>query len=250
MAVAAFLVQPVYESSTVMRVTPAVISERTNPSVALAERLDYARTKVLSRGALAGIIGAEKLYPGEKTAKDRVARMQRDVTISPVQGRDGRPLALVMRFRYPDAGKAQQVVWKLVALMMEDNITGAGVGQGSGGIAALLDARHLGSQMEVLDPASLPQAPLLPNRRAMIAVGLGAGLLIGALFCARTAWRLVLMCGAIGAPLAIGLATLLPGRPSLHAAAAPLAVLGFLLGLAIGSAAVMLRRRPLAGDGA
>ena len=239
MAVAAAMIQPMYQSSAVLRVTPTVISEgqRGNLDLAMAERMDYLRTKTLGRGTLAGIIATEKLYPGE-TVEDGVARMQRNIQIvAATQRNGGLSGALMMSFRYPDAGKARRVIVDLMGLM------GLKV---RGNLAADGDGRPA-SMMEVLDPASLPRNPLYPNWRAMIAVGLGAGLLMGTLFCARTAWRLVLLCGAIGAPLAVGWAALLPGRSVAHSVIVTLAALGFVAGMAIGSVAVLLRRRPLAG---
>jgi uncharacterized membrane protein YgaE (UPF0421/DUF939 family) len=80
----------------------------------------------------------------------------------------------------------------------------------------------------------------------MIAAGLMAGLLLGSLYCARSAWRVVVACGAIGAPLAVALAMLLSGRPESRGSAVPFAILGLLAGLLLGSGAVSLRRRPFA----
>ena len=239
MAVVAFLVRPVYESGAVMRVTPTVVSEGQGEGIdaATAEfrRLDYLRTKTLGREALARIVADEKLYPGEKV-ENGVARMQQNLrfTMPAFQARGGHASLLVMSFRYPDAGKAQQVVKRLVDLMMEGNIAAQGQGL-------------LASQVEILDAPRIPGGPIFPNRPLMIVVGLTAGLLLGALYCARSGWKVVLFCGAVGAPLGVYGFGLALGRHLPQSAIRPLAIMGFLAGLLIGLLAVMLRRKPAAG---
>lgn len=233
MAVAAFAVRPVYESSAVVQETPTVISEGLRDAV-VAEGMESLGRKIMTRGALAGIVGTEKLYPGE-TVEEGVARMRGNIRISaPVLGNGHPSSALVISFRYPDAAKAQRVVTKLVDLMMEGNL-------------AVPEEGRLAYQMELLDAPRTPNRPIFPNRPLMMAAGLMAGLLLGVLYCARKGWKVVLCCGALGAPLGVYGFALALGRHVPQSEIQPLAIMGFVAGLAIGSVAVMLRRKPLAG---
>jgi uncharacterized protein involved in exopolysaccharide biosynthesis len=237
MAVAAFTMQPRYESSGVMRVTPTAVREAPGQSLE-REMSDQVRHRVVAMvikaedpTSLKEIIHDERLYfrgVGKGTMEDAVAQLQRDIRFVPSDG----ARVLAVSFRYPDAIKAQRVIQKLMTLMMAGNTGDATEGQTP-------------SLVEVLDPASLPSKPVYPNWPFMIAIGLGAGALIGCLYSARSGWRVVLFSGAVGAPLAIGLSALVWGRPILYSHAPPvLAVGGCLLGLTVGSVVVLLRRRP------
>ncbi|HUP04767.1 MAG TPA: hypothetical protein VMU19_12305 [Bryobacteraceae bacterium] len=205
MAVAAVLVQPVYESGAVLRVVN---------SSDLRSELGELRTTALSRKTLAGIIAAEKLYPGE-TETRAIARMQRNILITPALSGEGRLPFLLISFRYPDARQARRVVEDLTAF----------------------------SQAEVIDGPVAPGRPVLPNRPLMVAVGLAAGLLLGLLYCARSGWPVVLLCGVAGALLGVYGFALAWGRHVPQAATRPLAITGFLAGVLLGAVAVMWRRR-------
>jgi uncharacterized protein involved in exopolysaccharide biosynthesis len=235
MAMAAFTMQPRYESSGVVRVTPTVVSEARGQNLEQAMS-NQVRNQVVAlvikaqdSTSLKEIIHDERLYPhgvGQGTMEDAVTQLQRDIRFMPYN----HARALEVSFRYPDAIKAQHVIQKLMTLMMAANTANATEGQTP-------------SLVEVLDPASLPIKPVYPNWPFMIAIGVGAGALIGCLYCARSGWRVVLFSGIVGAPLAVGLAVIVWGRIILHSHAAPvLAAGGLLLGLTIGSVAVMLRR--------
>jgi capsular polysaccharide biosynthesis protein len=69
--------------------------------------------------------------------------------------------ALAVSFRYGDRYKAQAVVRQVVTRMLEENLAQVG--------------RHP-ANLQVLDPASLPQSPAEPNRLAILTLGLGLGL--------------------------------------------------------------------------
>ena len=126
---------------------------------------------------------------------------------------------VVISFRYPDAVKARRVVQDLMAL----------------------------TPTEVLDAPRTPSRPIFPNRPLMIVVGLTAGLMLGALYCARSGWKVVLFCGAVGAPLGVYGFALALGRHVPQSAIQPLALMGAVAGLLVGSIVVLLRRKPVAG---
>jgi hypothetical protein len=236
MAVTALTVQPVYQSSAVIRLTPTVIPEASGQSLGWekANRFLAMVVKAQDTTSLKEIVQDERLYPrgvGKGTMEDAVAQLQRDIRFAVAD----HSRALQVSFRYPDAIKAQQVTRKLMALMMRDGIPDAPEGRTP-------------SLAEVLDPPSLPLKPVYPNWPIMIAVGLGAGALLGCLYSARKGWMVVLCSAVVGATLAVGLAVAAWGRVILHSHALPvLAAGGLLLGLTVASVAVMLRRRPLAG---
>ena len=52
----------------------------------------------------------------------------------------------------------------------------------SSAMSTALDNRQQGERLEQLDPPSLPQTPSEPNRPLIVAVGTGAGLVLGLLF--------------------------------------------------------------------
>ncbi|MCU1236884.1 MAG: lipopolysaccharide biosynthesis, partial [Candidatus Solibacter sp.] len=75
-------------------------------------------------------------------------------------------------FSYPEAVKAQAVVREFVSQFTTEDIKTP---------VRLTQHRNLGSYLEVLDPASLPQAPAAPNRSVITAAGIAFGLMLGAL---------------------------------------------------------------------
>jgi len=84
MAVAAFTMQPAYQSSGVMRMALQRAAPGESPDLAMMGRMDDLRTKTLSRTALSKIIADERLYPrgvGQGTMEEAVAQMQRNVQI-------------------------------------------------------------------------------------------------------------------------------------------------------------------------
>ena len=234
MAVAAAVMQPVYQSSAVMRVQELATAPGQSLGQERAKRIVAMVVNAQGYTSLEEIVQDERLYPrgvGKGTMDDAVAQLRRDIRFMPADHAS----ALEVSFRYPDAIKAQQVTRKLMALMMRDGIPDAPEGQTP-------------PLAEVLDPPSLPLKPIYPNWPIMIVVGLGAGALLGCLYSARKGWRVVLCSAVVGATLAVGLAVAVWGRVILHTHALPvLAAGGLLLGLTVASVAVMLRRRPLAG---
>jgi uncharacterized protein involved in exopolysaccharide biosynthesis len=115
------------------------------------------------------------LYEAERSKErlDRVVeRMRnRDVRITPLrqQGRDGRDSnAFAISFMADDRLKAQAVVRVLVTRMTEQTLAG---------MRRQFEKASPGMpNLEVLDPASLPEQPAAPNRLVILLMGLGLGL--------------------------------------------------------------------------
>ena len=231
--ITSFTMRPAYESAGVIRVKAAAETPNAGLDLAMAQHLDRLRTYVLSRTTLAHIITEEGLYPNEaqaETLEGAVARMQRDVRIEPVGVPGERAPALSLAFRYQDPSTAQRVTRKLMAEMVHDSELAA---RDSSTPATL----------EVLDAARTRS--IGPNRPVIIAVGLAAGLLLGCLYAVRRWWRVLLSSAMVGALLAVLLDMASSGyRPvSYPGGVLPrLAVLGFLVGLLLGLAAVLVRQ--------
>lgn len=149
------------------------------------QRISRIQREILSRTSLAEIIQRPSLnlYRGERSRmpmEDIVENMRnRDIRIqvldAPVAAGGSGPPAFAISFSYPDKLKAQAVVRALVTRFTEQNETAMRrMAQEKAGAPA-------GETLEVLDPPSLPEKPVSPNRLAFMACGLAAGLLIGVL---------------------------------------------------------------------
>ena len=182
-----------------------------------AERLRLITEDILSRGSLTELVQrpALDLYRGERSRRpleniiDDMRR--RDLRIAPTRygGRAGvGPVtAIEISFEYADRDKAQAVVRELVTKLTEGTVRALhklaiaqdGADRKPGGdevsdspdlllmahgVADGKPDRDLSSDLpmlEVLDPPSLPASPISPNRPAVAAIGLAAGLLLGSL---------------------------------------------------------------------
>jgi uncharacterized protein (TIGR03435 family) len=119
-------------------------------------KLQPAMARVTDGKALNALAQKFRLYEREQ---DAPARMRNDLRIQRVTQVNGASIAtaFTVSYRYPDRFKAQAVTRELAAGLMQEP-----------------DA-----QMEMLDPASDPQAPSSPNRLQIILMGTVAGALLG-----------------------------------------------------------------------
>lgn len=180
-----------------------------------AEMADWLKTKeaeILSNESLAEMIQRPSLnlYTAQRKnqpVEDVIATMRQNLKIESL------PLthsALMISFRYPDRFKAQQVVAAVVTkfadsefITTEADLMAApplphrtkedciGTGnelvdcimayQGNGFSKATPPRRRKSAELlDLLDPASLPETPVSPNRFQLAAAGLFAGLFLGA----------------------------------------------------------------------
>jgi capsular polysaccharide biosynthesis protein len=183
-----------YTSATALLLVPAVVPERLVSDVSAgpaAEHLQRLAREVFSTASLAEIMRkpALKLYPEERARKplEEVAGvMRRNIAFrpqSPPSAPPGPPRAFSISFSYPDPHKAQAVVSELVKRFVIRNILDerARIEATKNAEAREVADHGWGETLEVLDPASLPQRPVFPNRLAIAAAGLALGLLLGAL---------------------------------------------------------------------
>ncbi len=164
-----FIVVPdKYTSVCTLRLTASLLSG--DPQPASDNREEFVQSLIhnaLSRNSLAGVINTLGLYQRERTKEpmeEVIERMRHDVSFE----RIGHSDAFHVSFHYSDAELARRTERELVSKLMEGNI-------------ALSRAGRFAFNLEVLDPASLPKQPYLPNRLLITAIGLAGGLLLGTL---------------------------------------------------------------------
>jgi LPS O-antigen subunit length determinant protein (WzzB/FepE family) len=158
---AGLLVMPIsYQSTAMVRAELAKPTTRVEMMIALQR----AQQVALSRTSLAQIIMREDLYPKERATmplNDVINTMKiRDIRIRVLEG-DDRSTKITVQFLYPEAARAQRTVQELVA--------------------ALQRPMSAEGKLEVLDAASLPQAPIAPAYRTFIGGGAAIGMLFGLL---------------------------------------------------------------------
>jgi LPS O-antigen subunit length determinant protein (WzzB/FepE family) len=110
--------------------------------------------------------------------------MRRDINIqmlNPPGAPSGSP-AFSISFTYPNRKKAQAVVRALVTEFTEQNVRERARAKAPGDEKVReIEEHKVGMNLEVLDPASLPEKPIAPNRLLIAAIGLASGLLLGIL---------------------------------------------------------------------
>lgn len=171
-----------YTSTAVMRLTPPQVMEdplAIPPTVSAAERLREMAPEILSRENLERIILKPHLdlYREERARKplEQVVddMRKRDLLITPVG-----VSAFRISFYYRDRYQAQMVVREFVTGFTEWNVLEARAkAQYMTVMARQIEEHKAGMNLEVLDPASLPESPVFPNRGLIALVGVAAGLL-------------------------------------------------------------------------
>ena len=151
-----FLIPNVYESRATMQLVGASDTQQE------LEFIEQVKAEVTSRNSLATLIQDPRLnlYARERTREpleDVEDEMRRNtqVLIAPKQA------VFTVTFRYPDQNLAHVVVQSLVTMF----------------INAAMRARQP-RRLELLDPPSLPEKPISPNRAMIAATGFIGGLLL------------------------------------------------------------------------
>ncbi|HWE52877.1 MAG TPA: hypothetical protein VG273_23990 [Bryobacteraceae bacterium] len=134
-SVVALVMQNVYISEAVMRITPSQISSNIVASTVnqhLTERIQQMQQEILSRTSLSAIITDPRLdlYKVERSKEpmeDVIEQMKKDIGIHilelPGTTSDRAASAFQIQFSYPDPHKAQQVVQTLVTKFNDANVT-------------------------------------------------------------------------------------------------------------------------------
>ena len=178
-----------YLSTAVLRVVPFHVggAAAAQAEIEYTARLRQLTEDILSRDSLAELVQRPSLdlYPMGRRwrpMEDIVDDMRRrDLRIAPTSlagfSRPGHLTSFQISFEYVDPYKAQAVVRELTTRFTE-------------GIVAIerdlqRDKMPGSLKLEVADPATLPGSPVSPNRPAITAIGLLAGIVLGSF---RT-WR-------------------------------------------------------------
>jgi hypothetical protein len=171
-----------YVSSAVMRFSPPLDPVRWygGPEPPLAERLRGLASPILSDPSLEAIVIQPelKLYPdewGRRPIPELIANLRRDLVIQQMNG-----WAFRISFKYVDRYKAQRVVRAFVTRFTELNVIQQRERAQNGSPEYRSMAEHkAGENLEVLDPASLPELPVSPNRLAIAGGGMLLGMVAG-----------------------------------------------------------------------
>jgi LPS O-antigen subunit length determinant protein (WzzB/FepE family) len=169
---ASFAMPERYVSTAVVRVTPRIPSGATadQARIMAGDRLQQLQQWAFSRSSLAEMIQRPEL---DLYAADR-QRLPLEEIVHNMRTRDVRvravnPSTISISFAYGDGKVARRVVNSIVAKFNEVNVATP-----VRGLAAPV-------QLEVLDPASLPERSGGPNRIAIPVIGLAAGFALGLL---------------------------------------------------------------------
>lgn len=205
-----FVVTPRFVSTAVMTLGDSLVTT-TTPAVHtdLPEYFLQMETAILSRTSLSAIIQDPNLdlYKNDRAKiplEDVIEKMRNDIKITR-EAPGSNYLTFSVTFAYPDRARAQQTVQALITKFMDSNLSrqqtqsGAERFQTSNQIY-LLESRvaalekRLGMppashepveqyqyrppaiNLDILDPPSLPVAPVYPNRVYFMASGFGAGI--------------------------------------------------------------------------
>ncbi len=190
-----------YISTSVMMIEPALITEDPlTPGPGATSATEFLRTmepEVLSVQNLSRIIQEPSLnlYSSERAKKpiDEVVRsmLAHDLRIAPVAGPKNSASAIRISFSYPDRYKARQVVWWVENEFDRLNQSRQRKAADASGSVLLLrlTQRKGGERLYILDVANLPVSPAGPDRRLIVGLGLGVGLLLGGLWLWRSGSR-------------------------------------------------------------
>jgi uncharacterized protein involved in exopolysaccharide biosynthesis len=211
-----FLVTPKYVSTCVAQLRRTVIQDNDGPQdQRLSEFVWQMQSEITSRQSLANMINSRELdlYAKERESfpledVEDIMRENLKISIAPQNPRRIAAATVVIQFSYRDRRKAQAVVQTMLSHIVETAPTKWDIDQSAtGGDRALLERiarlqarvdsleKHFGVVshepalaepsraradlfIEVLDPASLPEKPVFPNRASFAAAGSGAGILL------------------------------------------------------------------------
>jgi hypothetical protein len=175
-AVVSFAIRDRFTSTALLRLTPAEAPKRLWNTLApapLDQQFQRLAAEVLAPESLEKIIANPqlRLYPKEQ---DRAARLRDSVRFAPA-GQD----AVAVSFTYTDRYKAQGAVRELINVMVDRWIAGHRSRADEIGVLKYAAERRLVPNLEIVDPATLPEAPVFPNRLAIASLGLPIGLVAG-----------------------------------------------------------------------
>jgi hypothetical protein len=99
--------------------------------------------------------------------------------VNPASGEAAAPAALRISFSYSDRVDLVQML--IISFQVQHLTTDRNNALQKGGKLLEITQRKAGESLDVLDPPSMPITPVTPDRPMIAAVGLGIGLLPGAI---------------------------------------------------------------------
>ena len=200
-AAAAFLAPPVYQSTSTIFIEEQEVPKDIVMSglESFAEqKLQTMSQRIMTASRLSDIIDRFNIYPdlrGKQTTDEIVNRMRtKDIRLETVSvditerktGRAVATIAFTLSFRGEDPAKVQQVANILALLYLEQNVGLSVNKEGNGNIQdelistdAVPETKQTAARFALIEPARLPQKPVVPNIPVTIAVGLALGLAAG-----------------------------------------------------------------------
>ncbi len=181
---ASYLIPNRYTSTVVMRLVPPIDARRWTASLPVepfSNHVHRIAAQILSEDSLKELILRPRLnlYERERSRKP-IAEVAREMRDQAVTVKEHAP-SFEISFTYGDPRIAQAVVRELVTKAIEGNIEEQrNRARAEGGQYKLMVEYRIGELLEVLDPASLPMAPVAPNRTVIAGLGFVTGLLLGA----------------------------------------------------------------------
>jgi uncharacterized protein involved in exopolysaccharide biosynthesis len=192
-----FLIPDRYTSTAVMRVTPPQVMADplvTPPVTGATELRLHLDSEILNRENVQRMILSLDLYREERARRplDQVAgnMLERDLHIAPMSlsGVPGNPAAFSISFTYSNPLKAQVTVREIVTEFIERNVTEAREkAPYMSDTQYQIEVHKAGQNVEIVDPPSLPEEPVAPNRAAIAGAGLALGILAGTVALLRRA---------------------------------------------------------------
>jgi uncharacterized protein involved in exopolysaccharide biosynthesis len=178
-----YVMTPQYSSSAVVSIRPPQdpTTKESGASIDIVDEINQLSREVMSRTQLMNFIRNFDLYRLERNQmpnEDVLELMRGNIHISAAPAIvGGRAVpAFQVSFQYTDPRASQKVVNALVSGYLDTNVKARYRETYQRG-----QPLPPGPTMEVLDPASLPTNPSYPQRKDFAAVGLGSGILLGAL---------------------------------------------------------------------
>jgi hypothetical protein len=181
---ASFAISNRYTSTAVLRITPPFAPPRIYNAFAptvFSDELRHLQEYATSDQTLTGLIESRRLqlYFSERQHRPlpEVVRIMRDRDLRIAQVGSN---AFAISFTYVDRYKAQQTVREVLTLIVERYVLEQrALGQKAEAVVQRAYEFKAGPNLEVLDPATLPETPVFPHRLAIGALGVPVGLLAG-----------------------------------------------------------------------
>jgi hypothetical protein len=190
---ASFLIPDTYTSSAVLRFTQPQLPEDPSapqPITPTGERMQQMQREVLGYSSLEGIIRRLDLYgivggPGASVRGETVEKLRNPIRIQMLTppGAPNEASTFRILFSDRDPKKAQAVIRALIMGFLEWNVRAEEARARESGNEKMLEIVEYKAELNlgVLDPASLPEKPVTPNRLMIAAAGLALGFLLGGL---------------------------------------------------------------------